>query len=282
MSSLPISDPIGPAPDALLLVSVLAAYRRIGAPLAVSGATLAAFRGWPRCVPPRIPQFVSPTTRRDVDPTVANVRRVKDWQRLALEAGPYGVPLLSVLDGMITLAPDVDDPTFHTILQGLVFNGELSFPQLMARRRTGLPGSARISRVGGHYGMGLDSPGELRVFNLFRFHGCAPDHLNALVRTPQGLAGPYDGLDDIGCAYEYDGADHTDDDHQVTDPWKDERAAAAGVELVRLLAPDVHARVPAVEGWLGARATAAQVVRPAPLEIVHLPGRSCPCGHRPG
>jgi hypothetical protein len=228
-----------------------------------------------------MPQLVAPTTRRDPGPRLADVRRVEKWDRLVIEEGPYGLPLLGALDGLISVAPHLDDGAFHVLLQQLVFAGQVDLTELMARRRTGLPGSARITRVGELYRLGLDSPQEVKVFNIFRFHGQAPDHLNASVLMPWGLVGPFDGLDDIGSAYEVDGADHTDDRHLVTDPWKDERASRARLELVRLTNPDIDARAPAVDGWVATRSRAALIVRESPLQVIHQRGRWCPCGHRP-
>lgn len=242
--------------------------------------TLAAFRGWPGCVWPAVPQFVSPASRRDFAAELADVRRVERWDQLVVEEGPFGLPILGPLDGLITLAPYVDDGTFHVILQQHIFSGEFELRELMARRRSGLPGSARITRVGEHFQMGLDSPEELAVFTLFRAHGHAPNHLNASVQMPWGLVGPFDGLDDIGSGYEYDGGHHTDDRHLITDPWKNQRAERARLEIVRLISPDVGAREPALAGWLVARSRAASIVRPTPLLIVHQSGRRCPCGYR--
>jgi hypothetical protein len=198
-----------------------------------------------------------------------------------IDEGPYGLPILRPIDGLISVAHHLDDGAFHVLLHELVFNGQIAVQELLARRRTGLPGSARISRVCALYEQGIDSPGELRTFNLFSSYGLAPDHLNVSVLTSSGLVGPFDGLDDAGSGYEYDGSDHLDDRHQATDPWKDRRAQDARLEIMRVVSPDVNSRVPALEGWLAARERAARIVRPTPLQIVHQQGRSCPCGHRP-
>jgi len=264
------------------LSRAIEACRQVGAPCALAGLTLAVLRDWVDLPMPMLPQLVAPATREPVSRTVAAVRRIRRWDLVEVVPGLWGLPWLSVLDGLITLAPDVDDGALHLLLQRLAFDGHLDVAALMRRRRTGLPGSARISRVGGRYLLGLDSPREYEVYNVLRFHDMAPDHLNVAVRTTSGVTvGPFDGYDDNGAAYEVDGAEfHTSEAQLAVDADKSRRAELIGLHVVRFLGPDIAARRPMLEGWWDARSLA----RESPvlgLDVVHQPGRSCPCGHTP-
>jgi hypothetical protein len=263
---------------------VLDACRVVGPPSAVSGLTLAVLRGWLDVEMPHRPQLVIPTSRRLSASTAASLRRVEHWGQLQILSGPYGVPVLGVLDGMITLAPDCDDGEFHTLLQSLAFSGDLDVRALMSRRRTGLPGSALITRVGERYLLGLDSPREVEVYRVLRAHQMPPDHLNVLVAGAGGLVvGPFDGYDEVGAAYEVDGVEvHGTDEQQDRDAAKNTRADRARVEVVRFVGSDITRRDPMLDGWWAARAAAEGRGLGASFSVIHLDGRGCPCGHRPG
>jgi hypothetical protein len=137
--------------------------------------------------------------------------------------------------------------------------------------------------VGGFYLLGMDSPREVEVFNVLRFHGLAPDHLNVFVQTTEGMkVGPFDGYAECGAAYEVDGVEvHTDPDQIRIDGLKGDRAEAIGVQLVRFIGSDITRRQPMLEGWAVTR-EAALGADALGLQVIHQPGRSCPCGHQPG
>ncbi|HVE98905.1 MAG TPA: hypothetical protein VNA12_06975 [Mycobacteriales bacterium] len=259
---------------------VLAAVLAVGHPCAVSGVTAAALRSWGGFVVPDRPNLVVPATRPNVYEGVAAIRRIARWGELEIVEGPFGIPALGVIDGLFTLAPSCADQRLHAIVQELSYGGELDVRQLMRRRRTGLPGSARITRVGQRYLVGLDSPREVEVFNVLRSRGLPPDHLNVKVAAPDGrVVGPFDGYDELGAAYEVDSIFHTTDEQRAADSWKSGAAAGIGVAVVRFIGDDITSRTPMLEGWVAARASALARSAGAGLEVIHQPGRGCICGH---
>lgn len=259
---------------------VVAAVEAVGEPCAVSGVALAALRGWLDFTIPPVTELVVPATRTNVYSPLAKVRRVVHWNALEVVAGACGMPWLGILDGVLTVAPHVDEGDLHLLLQRLSYEGALDVPALMRRRRTGLPGSAKISRVGGFYLLGLDSPREVEVFNVLRSVGYPPDHLNVMVVSPDGRSvGPIDGYADVGAGYEVDSIFHLSDDQRAVDRRKSDAADAIGMKLVRFLGTDITTRRPMIEGWIDALDRATSAAAGAGLVVVHLPGRSCPCGH---
>lgn len=266
-----------PSPSA---ARVVAAVLAVGEPCALAGLTLAAMRSWGDFVVPSRPDLVVPASRRDVYSEVATLRRVVRWEEVELTTGPLGLPAVGILDGVITLAPATDDATLHTIVQQLAYAGDLDVNALMGRRRTGLPGSARLTRVGGRYLVGLDSPRELEVFNVLRSRGLAPDHLNVSVAHPDGrTVGPFDGYADVGAAYEVDSIHHTSDHQLAVDGWKTGIAVDLGLAVVRFIGKDIDDRLPMLEGWVAAREVAAARAAGLSLQVVHPPDRRCICGY---
>ena len=196
--------------------------------------------------------------------------------------GPEGIPCLGTLDGVITLAAHCEDGELHTVVQALAYGGELDVAALMRRRRTGLPGSARIGRVGAHYLLGLDSPQEVEAYRVLRAGGIPPQHLNVWVRTPNGVTiGPFDGYDEVGAAYEVDGIHHTEPARIASDARKGAAAETAEIELVRFFSSHIAARTPMLEAWWATRAAAADRGAGPRLRVLHAANRGCPCGHRP-
>ena len=267
--------PLSPSQTARTVAAVLS----VGPPCAVSGVTLAALREWGDFVVPARPDLVIPASRRDVYSGTATLRRIARWDQLEVVAGSFGLPVLGVIDGVITLAPTCDDATLHTIVQQLSYRGELDVIELMRRRRPGLPGSARITRVGERYLVGLDSPREVEVFNVLRSRGLAPDHLNVSVASAEGrVVGPFDGYSEVGAAYEVDSIHHVTDAQRAVDAAKTAAGTDVGLSIVRFIGAEIDARLPMLEGWVAATQDASERSAGVGLQVVHQPGRGCVCG----
>jgi hypothetical protein len=262
------------------LASAYAAVLDVGQPCALSGLALGVVLGWPGLVMPRRPEIVVPETRQlDVARQDVDLRRLAHWDADRALAGPLRIPILDAVDGVMTLSRHVTDGGLHTVVQQLVYHGELDMRALWARRRTGLPGSSRLTAVSERFLLGMDSPQEVLVHNVLRFWGRAPDHLNVYVVDDRGRrGGPYDGYSELGVGYQVDGeAAHSDDEQQRTDAAVVQHAASLGVELLRFTNDAIRPRVPMLEMWVGALDTP----RPRPrVRVVHQPGRHCVCGHR--
>ncbi len=111
------------------------------------------------------------------------------------------------------------------------------------------------------------------MFNVLRFHGLAPDHLNVFVETRDGhKVGPFDGYAECGAAYEVDGVEvHTAPDQVEIDMRKNERAERLDLQLVRFMGMDITKRQPMLEAWAVTR-EAALGADLLGLEVVHQPG----------
>jgi hypothetical protein len=254
----------------------------IGEPYAVAGRTLALLRGWLDVEPPRLPQFVVPASRRLCMPGVAAIRRIERWSELEVVRDDDGLMCLGVIDGVMSVAEYCDDGVLHAVVQDLAFRGALDVVALDRRRRQGIPGSARLARVCARYQIGLDSAQEYVVYRELSRRRLAPDHLNVRVRTDDGrTAGPFDGYSEVGAAYQVEGAVHFSEARTEADARRDARAEGVGVEVVKLIAPDVAAVTPMLEGWSAALAAAESRDAGARVTVLHLPGRGCRCGHQP-
>jgi hypothetical protein len=251
----------------------------VGPPCVVAGVTNGLLRGWPevRDEPTR-PRIVVPEARELRGIRYASVRRLSHVERYTTVPGPLGIPVLSTLDTVVTAAVDVDDDTLLTLIQRLCFAGELDVGALLGRTRTGLPGSATITRAATWYRSGLESPSEVRVYRILQRRDMAPEHLNVWLVADDGQRfGPVDGWSDHGVGYEVDGQEaHGTVERQRRDEWKTNRAVEAGAMVVRFTGSDIARPDDLAAQWAYAVNVAA-TSRPRGFQVVHQRGRTCPC-----
>jgi hypothetical protein len=262
------------------LASAWGAVREIGEPCAAAGLLLGAVLGWPGVLPPTRPELVVSETRQpEVPRSGIELRRLSHWTPADGVRGPLNIPLLDTIDGVMTLSRHVTEGELHTVIQHLVHRGELDMHGLWVRRRQGLAGSAQVTAVSERFLLGMDSPQEVLVYNVFSFYGRPPDHLNVSVVDGRGRrGGPYDGYSECGVGYQVDGeAAHGIDEQQRIDEATVTHARTLGLEVLRFTNEAIRPRTPMYEGWV--RALDTPRPRP-PLRVLHQPGRHCICGHR--
>ena len=255
-------------------IAVLAVGKRV----ALRGLTAAWLRKVPGIKPPEVPQLLVPSTRTPSVEGIADVRRVGDWSAYTISKVD-GLPVLAPLDTVLTSAPQLSDAALLRVLQDLCFRGEIDLVALAQRRRRGLPGSDRLGRVLATYLLGHDSTFESFGYGILNGADLAPDHCNVIIVAPDGnRVGPVDGYFEAeGVAYDLDGRRaHDARARRERDAKKVVHASEVGV-LLRRFGPD---EVADHRGFIAAlRAQLRGREAPPGLEVEHLPGRSCPCGH---
>ncbi|HVE99261.1 MAG TPA: type IV toxin-antitoxin system AbiEi family antitoxin domain-containing protein [Mycobacteriales bacterium] len=255
----------------------------VGAPCALRAEWALWAQGLIRYAPSGPPQVGVPHTRKLVRRDGALLRRISWWRaeaRVDQIDALGGLPVLSTVDAIVTAAPHVSDATLLAAVQEATFRGDLSLPDLIRRRRRGLPGSPRIGRVVTTYLRGHDSVFEATTYAVLTDGDNSGMHCNVVVTDGHGRRiGPVDGYHEDGAAYEADGrAWHSRRRHVDRDARKDALAASIGLPLPRFTTVDIADGAAARARWLDARATAR--AGGTAFTVEHQPGRSCPCGHR--
>lgn len=261
------------------------AVLRIGDPVALSGLTACAEHGLSGASIGGQVHLGVPLARDPADVPGVKVRRLADWDRYDV-VRVNGLPVLCVRDAIATAADRASAAKLLTVIQDAAFKQKLDPAELALLRRTGFPGGGRLGEALTQYLSGHDSKPEVVSFSILERGGQRPDHVNVqLVSAAGEISAPVDFYYVDGLAGEVDGAHHRTPAQRGRDAVKTSLITSFGAELGRWT-PAQLADGTAYVADVEARRAALRDVpeerlrRIAAIEVRHLQGRSCCCGHQ--
>jgi hypothetical protein len=261
------------------------AVLRIGDPVALSGLTACAEHGLSGASTGGQVHLGVPYARDPAAVAGVKVRRLADWDRYQV-VRVNGLPVLCVRDAIATAAERASAARLLTIIQDAAFKQQVDPAELALLRRSGFPGSRRLGQALTDYLSGHDSKPEVMSFSVLERGGQRPDHVNVRLASVTGeVSSPVDFYYEDGLVGEVDGAQHRTPDQRARDAQKTALITSFGAEVARWTPAQLADGTAYVSDVASRRAALRDVPeerlrRIAAIEVRHLRGRSCCCGHQ--
>lgn len=230
---------------------ILAICLEIGPPVAVSGAAAAFVRRFPDIGPPSTVTLLVPLHRR-VSLRGCQVERSRCFPGVVPQVD--GVPVLSRVDTLITLAEQVPHAVLVNCLQELTRQGDLKLDDVRKALTRGRSGSAALRRAVTELSEGGDSRSERQLHRALRAGGVPGFEFGWELLLPGGARYQPDLWHEaLGFCIEVDGvATHARASRMDADRIRDNRMALLGIAVARFTAGRVARDIQAVVGEVAA------------------------------
>lgn len=230
---------------------ILAICLEIGPPVALSGAAAAFVRRFPDIGSPSTVTFLVPLSRR-TGAAGCKVERSRCFPAVVPRVD--GVPVLSRVDTLLTLADQVTSGVLVDCLQELTRQGDVSLDDVRTASRRGRRGSAALQQAVIALSEGGDSRPERLLHRALRAGGVPGFEFGWELLLPDGVRYQPDLWHEaLGFCLEVDGlATHTKATRMDGDRIRDNRMSLLGIAVARFTASRVTREIRAVVGEVAA------------------------------
>lgn len=252
--------------------AILAVCLEIGPPVAASGVAAAFVRRYPLVLAPALVTVVVPDHRR-VATNECGVARSRCFPKVVPRVD--GVPVLSRVDTLITLAEQVPHSVLLDCLQELTRQRDVRLEDVWQALTRGRSGSAALRRAVTELSAGGDSRPERQLHRALRTSGVRGFEFGWELLLRDGTRYWPDLWNDaLGFCIEVDGvATHSRPSRMEGDRVRDNRMALLGIAIARFTAGRVGRAIEAVSAEVEA---AVEVRRRSPLTLREYTARRRP------